>query len=211
MRHQRMKLSGGAIHSSHEVISEVGGMPHCTACGWGMGSDGKPGSHLKKECPGFNDGIVGSAATVTLAPDKIDAALTFKQTEGEASHLDTGKPDMTLIDPGFLRELAKVLAFGAAKYGVENWRKGSSFRRYVASALRHQMAFLEKEDVDPESGCLHLAHATANLMFVLAWQRTAKGADDRLPPMVDPRQPSPEPQADLRNPPFAKQGPKGSL
>lgn len=101
----------------------------------------------------------------------------------EALHFDTGKLDMTLIDPGFMRSMAEALGYGANKYGVDNWRKGSSYRRYMASTLRHIQAFLEREDLDDESGCEHLAHAACNIMFVMAWQHAGIGKDDRFQPM----------------------------
>jgi hypothetical protein len=103
--------------------------------------------------------------------------------DSEAMHFDSGKPDLTLIDPGFQREMAKVLGYGAKKYSVDNWRKGSSYRRYVASTLRHIQAFLEREDIDPESECEHLAHAACNIMFIMAWKRAGIGKDDRFEPM----------------------------
>lgn len=119
--------------------------------------------------------------------DMVDAMMqsdTFGGLdETEAKHFDEGKPDLTLIDPHFLRSVAVALGYGSAKYGVDNWRKGSSYRRYMASTLRHIQAFLEQEDVDPESGAHHLAHAACNIMFVMAWQQAGIGKDDRFKPM----------------------------
>lgn len=118
------------------------------------------------------------------ALDARASSQTFDALEeGEARHFDDGKPDLTLLDPGFLKSVAAALGYGAAKYGVDNWRKGSSYRRYTASALRHIEAFLDREDLDDESGEHHLAHAVCNLMFVMAWQKAGRGKDDRFKPL----------------------------
>lgn len=96
-----------------------------------------------------------------------------------ASHDDLTKPPLAQIPGEPLREVASVLAFGAKKYGWHNWRGGSEWVRYASSALRHIFAWLGGENRDPESGCLHLAHAICNLMFIMEWQRTDVGEDDR--------------------------------
>lgn len=92
---------------------------------------------------------------------------------------DDGKPDLTMIDPQFLREISLVLAKGARKYERDNWRHGTQHQRRIASALRHIMAWVEGEDIDPELGTPHLANAATNLMFVMYWARTGRGTDDR--------------------------------
>ena len=46
---------------------------------------------------------------------------------------------------------------GAIKYGRHNWRNGEVIAStYYEAALRHLIAYIEGEDIDPESGVHHL-------------------------------------------------------
>ena len=81
---------------------------------------------------------------------------------------DGEKPKMHLLPPKAINEVAKVLTFGAQKYDEENWRKLEDLQsRYSSGALRHIFAHLDSEDLDPESGLSHLAHAICCLLFKL--------------------------------------------
>lgn len=72
--------------------------------------------------------------------------------------------------------LAKVLTFGARKYGDHNWRKGMAWSRLVAAALRHLNA---PEENDPESGYPHVWHALCCCIMLLEYQMQGIGTDDR--------------------------------
>lgn len=91
---------------------------------------------------------------------------------------DQGKPDFTLIPQAALLEVAKVFTHGAEKYGVFNYSKGTTYRRYVAAAHRHINQWLRGENID-ESGTNHLSNAIASLMMALDAQLTFQGKDDR--------------------------------
>lgn len=79
-----------------------------------------------------------------------------KTVHGEA------KPSPALIPGSAVIELASVFGLGAKKYGPYNWRdKPVSSTVYVNAAIRHLYSFLDGEDIDPESGRSHLAHAMA--------------------------------------------------
>ena len=81
---------------------------------------------------------------------------------------DSEKPKMNLLPPKAIVEISKVLTFGAEKYDAENWRKLDDLQnRYTAGALRHIFAHMDGEDLDPESGMSHLAHALCCLLFKL--------------------------------------------
>lgn len=92
---------------------------------------------------------------------------------------DHGKPPISLIPTLPLMEVAKVMGHGANKYGAYNWRGGLEYSRYLSAAMRHILAFQEGENTDPESHQHHLAHAICSLMFVIEWQATQTGEDDR--------------------------------
>ena len=84
---------------------------------------------------------------------------------------DTGKPLMGAVPPNALSAVARVLTFGAEKYGRDNWRQVESAEtRYLDAALRHINAYQRGEAVEPESGESHLAHAVCSLMFMLELQ-----------------------------------------
>ena len=113
--------------------------------------------------------------------DILDPVAEPAQECGLAGGLkfDGDKPRMDLLDAEALEELTKVLTFGAKKYADENWRKGISFRRLLAAALRHVFAFMRGEDKDPETGLSHMAHAMCCAMFVIWMQRHRPDMDDR--------------------------------
>lgn len=92
---------------------------------------------------------------------------------------DDEKPRMALLSTYALTETAKVLNYGAEKYGADNWRAGISARRLISAALRHILAFNDGEDNDPETGLSHLAHAMCMIMFELESHVTHPELDDR--------------------------------
>lgn len=59
-----------------------------------------------------------------------------------------------------LQELAKVYAMGAEKYERGNYRKGYPAILSISALMRHLVAWQAGEDLDPESGLSHLAHAS---------------------------------------------------
>ena len=133
----------------------------CSACrgevkitdGW----KGSPGHYVGDDCPG------GHA-------DEAQVAFKF----------DAGKLRYDLIPTYPLKELAKVYTDGAAKYGDENYLKeGMNWKRVIASLLRHVEAYRACEDLDPESGSHHLAHAAWCCFTLLTYQYLGLGEDDR--------------------------------
>ncbi|GAA5786123.1 dATP/dGTP diphosphohydrolase domain-containing protein [Chitiniphilus shinanonensis] len=93
---------------------------------------------------------------------------------------DLGKAPMSLLDRTALEQTAQVLAFGASKYSAHNWRGGFKHTRLTDSALRHIFAWLDGEDLDPESGLSHIAHAQCCLMFLQNMIATRPELDDRF-------------------------------
>ena len=93
---------------------------------------------------------------------------------------DQEKPDMSLLSSVAIIEVAKVMSFGKRKYAAHNWRGGIAYSRLLAACLRHVFAFLGGEDLDPETGICHLAHAMCCLMFILEFFLTGRSSlDDR--------------------------------
>ena len=80
---------------------------------------------------------------------------------------DEGKTRFDLYPLDAYEGCAKVLTFGAQKYERDNWQKvPDSKRRYFDALQRHVWAWKRGEEVDPESGIHHLAHAMCCLMFL---------------------------------------------
>lgn len=92
---------------------------------------------------------------------------------------DSGKLPLSLLPSEALEEIAKVLQHGAEKYAAHNWRKGFVWSRTLDALLRHIYAWQRGEDIDPDSGLNHLAHAGCNVLFLLSFIRTSTGLDDR--------------------------------
>lgn len=85
---------------------------------------------------------------------------------------DQGKAPLALLPFSQLAPIAQVLAFGAKKYGIDNWKTATKEdqKRYHHAVLRHLGAYLEGEKNDPESGFSHLAHAGCNILFMLYFE-----------------------------------------
>lgn len=92
---------------------------------------------------------------------------------------DDGKPRYDLVPPFALEEVAKVFAFGAKKYTDENWRKGLEWKRLARATIGHTYLWLRGEDLDPESGLSHLAHAACSVLMLLESTMLKLGTDNR--------------------------------
>jgi hypothetical protein len=92
---------------------------------------------------------------------------------------DDGKPPLSWIPREALVSLAKVMAYGADKYGKDNFRKGMEWRRLADASLRHLTSWVDGEDNDQESGLSHLGHAMFGLAVLCLYQTKGIGLDDR--------------------------------
>lgn len=104
-------------------------------------------------------------------------ALATPPFEGRKD--DALKPRHDLIAPELPDYVARVLTFGAEKYGERNWEKGMKWHRPFAALMRHIWAWWSGECYDPETGLPHLAHAACCVMFLLAYEERNIGEDDR--------------------------------
>lgn len=106
-------------------------------------------------------------------------AKAEQEEKVKAEKKDTGKPRMSLVPQAATREIAKVMTFGAKKYGPHNWKRGFDWSRLLDAALRHLNSFAQKEDLDDETGLSHLAHAGCEVMMLLESVLKGLGTDDR--------------------------------
>lgn len=126
---------------------------------------------------------------VSVPPEtivKIREQLEEKIKEADAKYkdatalkFDQDKLPLNLLSTEAMNQTAAVLKFGAQKYAEHNWRKGFTWSRPLAAAMRHLTAFNDGEDKDPESGLSHLAHAACCIMFLLEFEKTHPELDDR--------------------------------
>lgn len=82
---------------------------------------------------------------------------------------DTGKLRLSLVPPNGVEAVARVMQFGERKYAAHNFLEGEGLgvTRMIEAAMRHISQHNRGEDLDPESGLLHLAHAGAELLMAL--------------------------------------------
>jgi len=92
-------------------------------------------------------------------------------SHGQGAAVRSFDPDKTmweLIPAEALELVVQVYNHGAKKYGdPRNWEKGMPFSRMFASAMRHLWKWWRGEDLDPDSGCHHLAMSAWNVIGLL--------------------------------------------
>lgn len=92
------------------------------------------------------------------------------------------KPPLALVPPALTLYVSKAMETGAKKYGPYNWRSTKvKHTVYLEAALRHILAALDGQKLDPESGIPHEAHAAACMGIILDARETATLIND-LPP-----------------------------
>jgi hypothetical protein len=95
-----------------------------------------------------------------------------KQTYGDK------KLGLQYVPPALLIAAAQALGpkpgAGASKYGPYNWRdKPVEAMTYIGAMLRHILAYMDGEDMDPEGNKPHLGGVVANAAILL--DATASG------------------------------------
>ncbi len=111
----------------------------------------------------------------TITPADVEL---MRKVNGGIKH-DNGKPDLSLLPRVALELEAKVMEFGAKKYGRYNYKAGFEYTRLLAAALRHINAFNDGEDNDQESNISHLSHARCCLGMLLDCIALGTATDNR--------------------------------
>lgn len=97
------------------------------------------------------------------------------------------KVPLHLVPTPAMVAIAMGLKDGARKYGPYNWRTlDVETQTYVGAALRHLMAWQDGEDIDPDSGNSHLAHAMASLAILVDAMESGNVIDNRPPKGAGP-------------------------
>lgn len=101
----------------------------------------------------------------------VDEDMSFKKFDGE-------KAPLQMIPFHLLHDTARVFAYGAKKYGRDNWRSGLSAplpergeiaERYQAAIRRHLDEIQQGNLVDAESGHNHIDHILASAIMLKSY------------------------------------------
>ena len=113
---------------------------------------------LAKPVPPTKD-VVAKKPVAALDPNGIDQ-------HAPGAKLDAGKLRPALVLGGFasaVQAMVKVGSDGARKYTDNGWKTVSDGKaRYEDALLRHLLAHLSGEVLDPESGSPHISHCMWN-------------------------------------------------
>lgn len=97
--------------------------------------------------------------------------------------LDAGKVRAWLCISGFSRALmavADVTTKGAVKYTPNGWRDvPNGQERYKDAMMRHQLSLGQGEQIDKDTGCLHLAQVAWNALAALELELTEACGHER--------------------------------
>lgn len=121
-----------------------------------------------------SDGYKPGGGMLEKVTEKVVAINT-----GGTKH-DTGKNRLELIPVEAIEQIGLAFTFGAKKYDDNNWRKGFDWERLRGALMRHTLAWAKGEDLDPESGLSHLAHAGACLAMLITHEQLNYGRDNRV-------------------------------
>ena len=83
------------------------------------------------------------------------------------------------VDARALEILGEVAGMGAEKYEKFNYLKGYDWTLSINALYRHFLLFQQGEDIDPESGLPHMAHAAWHALNLVSFLDRDLGNDDR--------------------------------
>ena len=129
------------------------------------------------------------AVRVPNAPKLMLTEEQERQLKETAVKFDQDKIDWMILPYDALEEIVKVMEFGARKYARGNFASGEGleYTRVLNSLMRHILAFSRGEDLDPETGISHMAHAGCNILFLLHYIKNPekfKNNDNRATKIV---------------------------
>ena len=105
-------------------------------------------------------------------PKRVSKKAVVRATSSTGGQKEIKLEQYSLIPVVPLREIARVYGHGASKYAPNNWRLGYPFAWTLDSLGRHIESFKEGEDINPETGIHHLAHAAFHLNSLMDWTLT---------------------------------------
>lgn len=127
--------------------------------------------------------FVRKGALSAARPSTFTLTIVMQQGDFAASFV----PD-AITDSVFWMTVWKDLSarFGISRpqnqTGERNWEKGMDWSRPFSALMRHMWSWWRGENVDPETGYSHLAHAGCCVLFLMRYEKRAIGNDDRAKP-----------------------------
>lgn len=139
---------------------------------------------MRQETHDGRPATVAGVVSQSPAQDKIPFFDTYR---GETRYTDpkTGGQKgeklarFDLLPPDILWELAEHYGKGALKYAERNMELGYPWGKSYAACQRHLNAFWRGEDVDAETGSLHLVAAAWHCVTMAWFYRHGAGTDNR--------------------------------
>jgi hypothetical protein len=117
---------------------------------------------IKERCTRFGTQPADYFVSETTIINGPTTLANPKQANGDK------KVKVQYIPPSAIIALGEALGEGGVKYGPFNWRdKPVEVLTYVGGMLRHLLAYMDGEDVDPEGGKLHLGGLMANAAILV--------------------------------------------
>lgn len=92
---------------------------------------------------------------------------------------DKNKAKLHLIPLEALEMMSEAMEYGVKKYSKRNYEAGIEYTRLADAALRHIYKWLQKKDLDEESGLNHVGHALSNLAMLAYMIKNKHEMDDR--------------------------------
>lgn len=88
----------------------------------------------------------------------------------EGPKIEENKPEYAILPWDAIEELARVFEYGSIKYKKPfTYRIGITVSKLVSASIRHLLQwFYYRQEIDPETGCHHLAHCAANALMILS-------------------------------------------
>lgn len=83
------------------------------------------------------------------------------------------------VDPLALEQLGLVAGYGASKYEKWNYLRGFDWSLSYNAMQRHMHSFWKGENLDPETGVSHMAHASWHGLALVSFDLRGLGNDDR--------------------------------
>lgn len=95
-------------------------------------------------------------------------ALSLLDEQGDqTAKADNGKPQLMLVPPAIITDIAWVRMFGNQKYGdPDSWRQVAESRYWDAAARHFDECRRDRRSKDAESGLPHRWHLECNLAFI---------------------------------------------
>ena len=135
-------------------------------------------------CPECETPSLGGIVRVDKDQNCIKCGKNFVTGEpSQGLRHNTSKPRLDLNSLGLAVQHGEALVweYGLEKYSLGNWLKGMSWQGSAASMQRHFTAFINGENLDPETGLPHVDHIICCAKILSNSYHTRPDLDDRAP------------------------------